>query len=170
MAKKRRSSQFKDSSQVIDIDEARRKRQEIRKRQQKLVAGTRAAEQKLIRPSVKQSRRRRGIIYTAIIAVIIAVVGLSAFNIVSLKKEQMEMKQKQQELEDVKAEKEEKLRHLNDPDYIEEQARTRLRLVLPGEKIYVFPSLEDQDKAKDRAEKESGGDNAESKETQESGQ
>lgn len=170
MAKKRRSSQFKDSSQVIDIDEARRKRQEKRKRQQKMMAGARAAEQKLSRPSVKQSRRRRGIIYTAIIAVIIAVVGLSAFNIVSLKKEQMEMEQKQQELEDVKAEKEEKLRHLNDPDYIEEQARTRLRLVLPGEKIYVFPSLEDQDKAKDRAEKEAGADKNGERETGESEQ
>lgn len=166
MAKKRRSSQFKDSSQVIDIDEARRKRQEKRKRQQKLTAGARAAEQKLTRPGVKQSRRRRGIIYTAIMAVIIAVVGLSAFNIVSLKKEQMEMKQKQQELTDIKAEKEEKLRHLNDPDYIEEQARTRLRLVLPGEQIYVFPSLENQDEA----EKETDGSNSQGKETEESGQ
>lgn len=166
MAKKRRSSQFKDSSQVIDIDEARRKRQEKRKRQQKLTAGARAAEQKLTRPGVKQSRRRRGIIYTAIMAVIIAVVGLSAFNIVSLKKEQMEMKQKQQELTDIKAEKEEKLRHLNDPDYIEEQARTRLRLVLPGEQIYVFPSLENQDEA----EKETDGSNSQGKETEERGQ
>lgn len=170
MAKKRRSSQFKDSSQVIDIDEARRKRQEKRKRQQKLVASTRAAEKKLTRPGVKQSKRRRGIIYTAIIAVIIAVVGLSAFNIISLKKEQIEVGQKQQELEDIKAEKEEKLRHLNDPDYIEEQARTQLRLVLPGETIYVFPSLEDQDKAKDKAEKQAAADNSEGKGTGESGQ
>lgn len=144
MAKKRRSSQFKDSSQVIDIDDARRKRLEKRKRSQKKLAGVRTAEQKLARPGAKQSRRRRQILTTAIAAVIIAVVGLSVFNITSLKKEQRQIREKQQELKELKAEKEEKLKHINDPDYIEDQARTQLRLVMPGEKIYVFPSLENQ--------------------------
>ncbi|MCI8648300.1 MAG: hypothetical protein HFE76_16245 [Firmicutes bacterium] len=150
MAKKRRSSQFKDSSQVIDIDDARKKRLEKRRRSQKKLAGVRAAEQKVLRPGQKQSRRRRRIASTAIVAVIIAVVGLSVFNITSLKKEQQQIQQRQQELKDIKAEKEEKLKHINDPDYIEDQARTQLRLVMPGEKIYVFPSLENQKKdAKD---------------------
>lgn len=146
MAKKRRSSQFKDSSQVIDIDDARRKRMEKRKRSQKKLAGVRAAEQKVMRPGQKQSRRRKRIVSTAIVAAIIAVVGLSVFNITSLKKEQRQIEQRRQELREIKAEKEEKLKHINDPDYIEDQARTQLRLVMPGEKIYVFPSLENQQK------------------------
>lgn len=147
MAKKRRSSQFKDSSQVIDIDDARRKRLEKRKRSQKKLAGVRAAEQKLARPGARQSRKRKRIITTAIVAVIIAVVGLSVYNITALKKEQQQARERQQELKELKAEKEEKLKHLNDPDYIEDQARAQLRLVMPGEKIYVFPSLEKQKKS-----------------------
>ena len=64
MAKKRRSSQFKDSSQVIDIEEARRKRQEKRRRQNKRQSGGSAEEKRPVRASVKQNRRRRTFIYT----------------------------------------------------------------------------------------------------------
>lgn len=147
MAKKRRSSQFKDSSQVIDIEEARRKRQEKRSRQHKRsAAAARMAAKAPVRASVKQARRRRGLVYAAIILAIIAVVGMSVFNIVSLKQEQKEIKKQQEELKEQKAQLEEELKLLSDPEYIEEQARAQLRLVMPGEKIYVFPSLEDSEK------------------------
>ncbi len=146
MAKKRRSSQFKDSSQVIDIEEARRKRQQKRSRQHKLAKAGSAVSQKPERASIKQNKRRRMLIYAAIIVSIIAVVGVSVFNIISLKQEQKEIKKQQELLQEEKAEKEKELENINDPEYIEEQARAQLRLVLPGEKIYVFPSLDESGK------------------------
>lgn len=146
MAKKRRSSQFKDSSQVIDIEEARRKRQEKRNKHNRTAKAAAGHTNKPVRASIKHNRRRRAIIYAAIIGCIIAVVGFSVFNIVSLKQEQKDIKQQQEELKALKAEKEQELKHINDPDYIEQQARAQLRLVLPGEKIYVFPSVEKSDK------------------------
>lgn len=155
MAKKRRSSQFKDSSQVIDIEEARRKRQEKRNRQHKRSGAVqRTAAKKPVRASIKQGKRRRGLIYTAIIVAIVAVVGMSVFNIASLKHEQKEIRKQQEELKAQREELEEELKLLNDPDYIEEQARAQLRLVMPGEKIYVFPSLENsKNPSNDKKEK-----------------
>lgn len=166
MAKKRRSSQFKDSSQVIDIEEARRKRQEKRRRQRGKQSGQRgaasktanaaeAAQEKPVRASVKQNKRRRMLIYTAIIAAIIAVVGMSVYNIISLKQEQKETKIQNQKLKEQKASLEKQLEKLNDPEYIEDQARTQLRLVMPGEKIYVFPSAdEDEETQKENKQKD----------------
>lgn len=159
MAKKRRSSQFKDSSQVIDIEEARKKRQEKRSRQHKRSeAMQKVVDKKPVRASIKNAKRRRSLIYAAIILAIIAVVSISIFNIVSLKQEQKEIKKQQQELKEQRAQLQEELEQLNDPDYIEEQARAQLRLVMPGEKIYVFPSLEDQEKDDTQEKDETGED------------
>ena len=104
-----------------------------------------------VRASVKQNRRRRTFIYTAIIVVIIAVVGVSVYNIVSLKQEQKQTRAQQQQLEEKKASLQKKLKELDDSEYVEDQARAQLRLVMPGEKIYVFPSLEN---SKDNTEED----------------
>lgn len=154
MAKKRRSSQFKDSSQVIDIEEARRKRQEKRRRQRGKQSGAAPAQEKTVRASVRQNKRRRTIIYTAIIVAIIAVVGMSVYNIVSLKQEQKETKVQNQKLKEQKASLQKQLEKLDDPEYIEDQARAQLRLVMPGENIYVFPSLDEEDSKSQKENKE----------------
>ncbi len=142
MAKKRRSRQFKDSSQVIDIEEARQKRQAKRKKQQRMAnLLPKTVSDGDGRTSIKRNKRKRTLIYAAIILAIIAVISASVYNIVSLKQEQKALKEEQADLLSTKEEREKELKHINDPDYIEEQARTQLRLVQPGEKIYVFPSL-----------------------------
>lgn len=150
MAKRKRSKQFKDSSQVIDIEEARRKRLEKRSRQHKrrpgqsAAAAARAEAERPARASVRQAKKRRTMIYAAIILAIVAVIGISVYNIITLKQEQKEILKQQQELKDQKAELQEELDQLTNSQYIEEQARTQLRLVLPGEKIYV-PSADDKE-------------------------
>ena len=149
MAKRKRSKQFKDSSQVIDIEEARRKRQEQRSRQHKKGRMNQPpVSDRPVRTSIKQAKKRRSIIYAAIIFAIVAVIGVSVYNIFTLKQEQKEIIKQQQALKEQKAELEEELEQLNNPDYIKEQARTQLRLVLPGEKIYV-PSADETDKEKE---------------------
>ncbi len=148
MAKKRRSRQFRDSSQVIDIEEARQKRQAKRKKQQMVVnLVSKPVSDGDGRTSIKRNKRKRTLIYTAIILAIIAVISVSVYSIISLKQEQKAIKEERAELLRTKEEREKELKHINDPNYIEEQARTQLRLVQPGEKIYVFPSLSESDKA-----------------------
>lgn len=76
----------------------------------------------------------------ALLCVFIAgVVGFSLFNIISLKREQRDVIQQQKELEAEKAQLEEELAEINDPANLEEQARDQLRLIKPGEYLYMFP-------------------------------
>ncbi len=137
MAKKRRSSQFKDSSQVIDIDEARRKRQEKRKKQQRQAKEQEIGRSRTVRASIKAGRRKRKALYAVIILAIIAAIGMSVANIVSLKAEQKEVKEEQKQLLEEKEQLEKQLKQSGKPAYIEDAAREMLRMVNPGETIYI---------------------------------
>lgn len=155
MAKKRRSSQFKESSQVIDIEEARRKRQEKRKQQQKRERQEAAAiaEKKSARSRVKAGRRKKSIVYAVIILCIIAAIGVSIFNIVTLKAEYNEAKAINDQLTQQKKELEQQIKDSSNKEYIEKEAREQLRMVNPGETVYVVPyakELTDEDKESDK--------------------
>ena len=76
----------------------------------------------------------------AVIAMlIIGLLSFSIINIISLKKEQHDMEEQKIELEKEKKQLEKELENANDLDNLEEQARDQLRLIKPGEKIYIFP-------------------------------
>jgi len=60
-------------------------------------------------------------------------------NIVSLKREQHDVMQQQQQLEKQKEELQKALEDTDDTENIEEQARNQLRLIKPGETLYLFP-------------------------------
>jgi cell division protein FtsB len=70
--------------------------------------------------------------------IIIAIVGVCVFKIVSLKNEQKEALAQQEELKAQKQELQEELDSASDKENIEEQARSQLRLVKPGEVLYTF--------------------------------
>lgn len=159
MGRKRRSREFKNNSQVIDIDQARKQRLEKRRAEK-------AKEEEKIRyaasqntrgkMAIRRSRRRRRILIGIIVVCIIGMVTFSILNVVSLKKEQRAMREQQEALVKEKAQLEKELSETNDPENIEEQAREQLRLIKKGEYLYVFP--EDMNKSdgesEDRAEKE----------------
>ena len=44
---------------------------------------------------------------------------------------------------------EEELNHVMDPKYIEQQARTQLRMIYPGEILYVLPDKPEDENAKE---------------------
>jgi cell division protein DivIC len=143
MAKKRRSSQFKDTSQVIDIEEARRKRQEKRQkqqRQQRLEQQQREeARSRKSRASVKAGRRKKSFVYAVIILAIIAAIGTSILNIVTLKADYNEAKAENDQLVQQKKELEQQIENSGEKEYIEKEARVQLRMVKPGETVYVVP-------------------------------
>ena len=140
MAKKRRSSQFKESSQVIDIEEARRKRQEKRLRQQqKEQAEAEAARKRVVRASVLAKRRKKNIIYAVVILAIIAAIGVSALNIVTLRADYKAVEAENLRLQEEKEQLEKQLENSGKKDFIEEEARRQLRMVKPGETVYIVP-------------------------------
>ncbi len=78
------------------------------------------------------------IVVTVIVVVLIAVVGVSIKNIFDLRAEQGELRAKNKQLASEKASLKEELKNVNDYDYIEEQARIQLKLIRPGEILYVL--------------------------------
>lgn len=151
MAKKRRSSQFKDTSQVIDIEEARRKRQEKRKKQQQKERKRETAEPKrALRASVKAGRRKKHITYAVIILAIIAAIGVSALNIISLKAEYREVEQQNRQLQQQKEDLEQQIKDSGKDKYIEQEAREQLRMVKPGETVYIVPNQETKPSESDK--------------------
>ena len=76
-------------------------------------------------------------IKTAAVVVILVTIGLNLKNIIQLKIEQRDLKAQYAALETEKDELTDELKKVNDPRYIEEQARKKLKLIKPGEKIYI---------------------------------
>ncbi|MGN0658142.1 MAG: septum formation initiator family protein [Emergencia sp.] len=92
----------------------------------------------------KRIRLNKGrIALTVIVIVLIAVLGMSIKNVFSLRAEQKELEQKNKELNTEKEALQEELKNVNELEYIEEQARIQLKLIKPGEILYI---LEDEDK------------------------
>ncbi len=136
--KKRRSKEFKNGSQVIDIEEAR----QVRRQRREEASRKRDRERKTKsvvteRQAGKKARRR--LVYFVIFIVIIGIISVSAFNIISLKLAEARTVKEQQELIDEKARLERIFSRVNSPEYIEQQARDQLKMIRPGEILYVLP-------------------------------
>lgn len=142
MGRKRRSREFKNNSQVIDIDEARKQRLEKRraeKKREEEKARQEARENTRGKMAIRRRRTRRRILTGLVVVFTIIAVFFAIFSIVSLKKEQKEMKEELEALEKEKAQLEKELSETNDPENLEQQAREQLRLVKKGEYLYIFP-------------------------------
>ncbi len=144
--RKSRSRQFKKSSRVIDMDEARQQRLEKREQvqEEELRERTASDERKLRRRRAlrkKQSRRR--IIVLAVCAALVLFLCLSVFNILKLKSEEREALKKQEQLKAQQEQMEEELKDVDKEENIEDLAREKLKLTKPGETIYI-PESEEQ--------------------------
>ena len=93
---------------------------------------------------INAQKRRRRLIYLAVIAVALVAVFFTVQNVISLKMEERELLQQQRELEARKAELEEELTQVEETDYIEQQAREQLHMIKPGEILYLLPDHEDK--------------------------
>ncbi|MEE0772784.1 MAG: septum formation initiator family protein [Anaerovoracaceae bacterium] len=89
--------------------------------------------------AIRRNRNRRRILIAIIVVAIVGAIGFSIFNIISLKREQSQMREQQEALEKEKAQMEKELSEINDPENLENQARDQLRLIKEGEYLYIFP-------------------------------
>lgn len=153
MAKKKSETKKEtNGSHVIDIEEAQESR---RKKRQQDAANKRRQKRKEERekqdairqantPEKRKKKRKKQIttkriLLIIIILAILAFLGITIFQIAKLKIELNEAitEKEQRQAEKVKLEKE--LELINDPEYIEEQARERLRMARQGEIVFIFP-------------------------------
>lgn len=138
--KMRRSKEFKNSSQVIDIEEAREVRRH--KREEAADKKNKGRKSKTVMTERRASKKaRRRIVYLIIFLVIIIVIGVSVFNIVSLIINEAKLEKEQEALLQQKARLENELSQIDSLEYIEQQARQQLKMIKPGEILYVLPKI-----------------------------
>ena len=73
-----------------------------------------------------------------VIVVLIGTVGFNVRRIISLHAEKDKLMAQREELEQIRQEKLNELENVNDLDYIEEQARKQLKMIKPGEVLFVI--------------------------------
>ena len=91
---------------------------------------------------------------TVFLVVLVCVLGVSVGNIFSLRAEQKNLKEQNDALLLEKEALEEELENVSDKEYIEEQARIQLKLIKPGEILYILENDKDKEENKDENEKE----------------
>ncbi|MCR5481349.1 MAG: septum formation initiator family protein [Clostridia bacterium] len=153
--KPRRSREFKKNDSVTDFDEAREarrqkreklaekkhnyKRARVPKEKIKISEDRQKQQRKQNSGRYKVKVRRMRLIFAAIIVLILVVVSFSVINIITLLNEKEERQQEQIRLQEEKARLENRLKNSDSDEYIEQQARSLLKLIMPGETLYVLP-------------------------------
>ena len=82
--------------------------------------------------------------YLVMALIIISVVGFSVFRIVDLKLEERQLLAQQEALIQEKEKLKEQLENVNNPEFIEQEARKQLKLIMPGETLYILKDEADE--------------------------
>ena len=128
---------------IIDIDKAQAYRRE--KRLEAMKASKRRERRDHDTPDGKRKSFITGksLVYIAILAFIITIGMISGAKVISLQAEAREAKTTLNAVAAEKAQLEKEFAMANDPGYIEDQARDKLRMIMKGETLYVFSAQEE---------------------------
>ncbi len=92
--------------------------------------------------TVRRRKKRRinpvRLIFTVVVVTLLSLSAMSVKNIISLYRENRELTEQNAELEEEKSQLQNELDNADDLEYIEEQARQQLRMVKPGEVLYII--------------------------------
>lgn len=161
LRKKRRSREFKKNAKVVNIEQARKERRLKRKAAKYKAAIAQETEEKFYESEDKVSQRRRvqkkrrRLIYLSILLCLAILAGVAVLNILALHAEREKVRMENEDLLALKARLQQQLDEVNNPEYIENQARALLRLVKPGEILYILPS-QTNDNTGDKVEDNDG--------------
>lgn len=88
--------------------------------------------------AINKKRVRRRLIYSVVVLFFIGIISVSAFKVINLVMENEEAMNRLITLEQEKAKLEEELARVASDEYIEQQAREQLNMIMPGETLYVL--------------------------------
>lgn len=140
------------------MEEARKQRLEKRraekeKKEEKILRAQ--AQNTRGKRAIRKGRNRKRLITALVVAAVFVLLFLIVMNIVSLKKEQHDVKNEKEALEREKARLSKELEQVDQPENIEQQARDQLRLIKPGETLYLFPDeMTEDDKTEETTKEE----------------
>jgi len=93
----------------------------------------------------KRKKVSRNIIFFLMMALIVlSVAGFSIFKIIDLKMEEHQLLAQQEALLQEKEKLKEQLANVNNPEFIEQEARKQLKLIMPGETLYILKDETDE--------------------------
>lgn len=121
------------------------------------------ARRRAIRKNSTRKKRRTVILMILVFAVLLVTCSRE---IVRLKAENIALKRQHAQLMEERDRLNRELGHVNDRDYIKNQARKQLRLLDPGEKMFIFE--DGRDKAEESQDEEAPQENAEGEAEKES--
>ncbi len=122
------------------------RQRERRKRREAQIRRKEAQEKRSAEAAVK-ARRRRRLFFAAVIVVVLAgiLVGRTIVDIIRLQKEKAEAETKLEDLRIRIELLENELTRVTSDEYIEQQARTHLKMIYPGETLYIVVPPEEQE-------------------------
>jgi len=127
------------NSQIIEIDEAQKRRKEKRARQVRQETAQVRREKvqtKAPRPNMSLSKK---LAVCGVLVIAVLVLASSGYRVIDLNMSKAVYENRYEEKLVEKARLEKELSHVDDPEYIEQQARNRFRMLREGEILYVFP-------------------------------
>ena len=136
-------------SRYTDDDMLRDWTSEAQKERQAQRAKLREEQEELLRRQKKTRRRRRGVLIKAmcVAAVMVAVLfaASSTMDIFQLQEQKRQADEELQGLEHRKLGLEQELEIVESDEYVEQQARSELRMIYDGEVLYVVKDQETQE-------------------------
>ena len=106
------------------------------------------------KPAKKVRINRSRMTLTIIVVVLVLALLMSVKGIFTLRAEQKNLKAQNEALLLEKESLKDELENVSDKEYIEEQARIQLKLIKPGEILYILDDEKDKEENKDDYEKE----------------
>ncbi|MBQ1383859.1 MAG: septum formation initiator family protein [Firmicutes bacterium] len=140
-------------SRYTDDDMLRDWTSEAQKERQAQRAKLREEQEELLRRQKKTRRRRRGFLIKAMcVAAVMVAVLFAAFSTMDIFQLQEQKRQADEELQGLEHRKlglEQELEIVESDEYVEQQARSELRMIYDGEVLYV---VKDQETKEDQGE------------------
>jgi len=130
------------ASQIIEIEEAQKRRKEKRAeliKQEKVLRRREKALEKASRPKMSGGKK---LAICGILVVAVLVFIFNGYRIIDLNLNKSVFEKEYEEKLAEKARLEKELSLVDDPEYIEQQARNRFHMLREGEILYVFPGSE----------------------------
>ncbi|HZK62343.1 MAG: septum formation initiator family protein [Peptostreptococcaceae bacterium] len=90
----------------------------------------------MIKSKIKTQTR---LFYLGAVIIALIVIVIYAYNVIAVEMYQNQIEAEKQQLTEQKIKLEDELKNVRDPKYIEQQARTQLRMIFPGEILYILP-------------------------------
>jgi len=90
----------------------------------------------LIKSKIKTQTR---LFYLGVVIIALIVIVIYAYNVIAVEMYQNQIEAEKQQLTEQKIKLEDELKNVRDPKYIEQQARAQLRMIFPGEILYILP-------------------------------